>query len=114
MKIPKPIQERRRAVRVEENLPFSIGHDQYEVEVRTVNISKTGILCLADKPISVMTKLKIGLTLHGSTIQTQGVVVRVEPDPAPSGKFYIAIFFSDIHGKDLKLLEEYIERRLKA
>ena len=117
MKTPKPIQDRRRAMRVEESLPFHIGHDHYEVEVRTVNISKTGVLCLMDKPIPVMTKLKVGLQLPGkgrpSTVQAQGVVVRREPDPA-SDRFYIGIFFSEIQPKDLRLLEEFIEQRLNA
>ena len=118
MKTPKPIQDRRRAIRIEENLPFHIGHDQYEVEVRTVNISKSGVLCLTDKPIPLMTKLKIGLQLPGSArkasgFHAQGVVVRREPDPA-SDKFYIGIFFSDIAPKDLQLLEDYIDQRLNA
>lgn len=120
MRTPKPISERRRAIRIEESLPFKIGHDGFEVEVRTLNISFNGAMCLIDRDIPLMTKLKVALTLpktHSrskeSVVRAQGVVVRKAPDPL-SDKFHIAIFFSEIRSEDQKQLQAFIDQRLSA
>lgn len=122
MRTPKRILERRRSVRLDESLPFRIGHEDYEAEVRTLNISGHGALCLIDKDIPLMTRLKIGLTvpLAGSsarakarTIRLKGVVVRRQEDKA-TGKFYVAVYFSDMSPDDQRLLQDYIDNRLKS
>lgn len=112
MKIPKPILERRRSIRIDESLPFKIGHEGYEIQVRTLNISSHGALCAVERDMPLMTQLKVALSLNGHALRLKGVVVRKEKDPA-SHKFHIAVFFPDISPKDRTLIKEYIEARLK-
>lgn len=120
MKIPKPVMERRRSIRIAEKLPFSIGRQGYEAEAVTMNISSTGVLCLVDKDFPLMTQFKLALTLPGNgraskakVISMKGVLVRKDKDPS-SGKHLFAIYFSDIKPADRLFLQKYIESRLSA
>ena len=113
MKTPKPILERRRSVRVSEELPFRIGHGDYETVARTLNISQHGALCIVDRNIPLMTQLALALTLPGKrskTIRMKGVVVRREKD-ASLDRWFIAIYFSDIKSEDQKTLRQFIDSR---
>ncbi len=117
MKTPKPVLDRRRSIRIAEKLPFRIGHEGYETEAVTVNISVNGALCVVDREIPVMTQLKVALTLpmkpKSKTVTAKGVIVRKEKDPA-GGQFYVAIYFSDIKPTDRQTLSQFIESRLPA
>ena len=121
MKTPKPVLDRRRSIRIDEKLPFKIGHQDYEAEVRTVNISCQGTLCIVDKDIPLMTQLKLALSLPSSrkgagghkTLAMKGVVVRKEKD-VTGKQYFIAIFFSEIKPADRAFLEKFIESRLPA
>lgn len=119
MKTPKPVLDRRRSIRIAEKLPFRIGHQDYEAEAVTVNVSVNGALCIVDRDIPLMTQLKIALTLPSKAAQKpkvlsmKGVVVRKEKD-MEGGQFYIAIYFSDIKPSDRKTLDQFIESRLPA
>lgn len=112
MKLPKPIEDRRRSIRIEESLPFKIDHEGYEIEAITVNISSTGAMCLMDRDIPMMTQVQVGFTLKDKVIKAKGVIVRKERDPE-SGKFFVAIFFSDIKEKALEALNHFIQDRLR-
>lgn|SRR3989338_1742026 len=116
MKTPKQILERRRCVRLVEALPFKIGHQGYEIEAMTVNISSHGAMCLVDRDIPLMTQLKVAMILSGSgaakSVHATGVVVRKDPNP-DSDKFFVAVYFSSIKPADQKTLNHYIEQRLK-
>lgn len=119
MKIPKSIQDRRRSVRLAEQLPFTIGHEGYEIESVTVNISSHGVLCVVDRDIPMMTQLKVALALPDSPrarkpLQLKGVVVRKEKHPVNNGQYLIAVFFSGIGEAEQKTLENFIQRRLQA
>ena len=104
-----------------EYLPFKIGHEGYEIEAHTLNISSTGAMCLMERNVPLMTKVKIGLTLplikkssaKPKVLTLKGVVVRKERDPK-SGRFFVAVYFSDIKPVDQDLLTQYIEQRLKG
>lgn len=119
MDIPKRIHERRQSLRIQETFLFTIGHDGYDIEARAVNIGLHGVMCIVDREIPLMTQLKIALTLpkYGKnkpiekTLRVKGVVVRRERDDA-SGKFLVAIFFSDLKHEDTATLKEFIEHRL--
>ncbi len=119
MKIPKPILERRRCIRIDEALPVQLGREGFDAEAKTVNISATGTLCLIDLDIPLMTKLSIALSIpaHGKsakkTIKIKGVVVRKDRDSSSSG-FWTAIFFSDIKPDDQRLLQNYIDYRVSG
>ncbi len=116
--LPKRILDRRRAIRLYESLPFQIGHKGYEIQAVSINISSTGIYCLMDKDISMMTKLDLCLFLPSAQkrkarkIRVEGVVVRKQKDQVTE-KFYVAIYFSKLKPADQKFLNEYIQRRLK-
>ena len=123
MKIPKPVSERRRSVRIAEGIPFTIGRRNYETEVATtVNISAHGVLCLVEKDFPLMTQLKVMLSLPDAhkkglrspqVISMKGVVVRKEKNA--SGKNYLlAVYFSDIKPRDRHFLEKFIESRREA
>ena len=120
MKVPKSILERRRAIRIVEILPFKIGHQGYDVQATTCNISSHGAMCVVEKDIPLMTQLNIGFSLptgskksvKGHEVQVRGVVVRKERD-ASTGKFFIAIYFSDVKPKTQQALNHFIERQLK-
>ncbi len=118
MKTPKPVLDRRRSIRILEKLPFKIGHQHYEAEAVTVNISINGALCVVEREIPVMTQLKIALTLPGAsskkkTLSMKGVVVRKEKDPA-GPEYLIAIYFSEIKPQDRESLRRFIESRLPS
>lgn len=120
MKTTKPIRERRHFVRLVEYLPFKIGHEGYDIQAHALNISSSGVMCLIDRKIPAMTKVKVALTLAPPTgpgkaphsLTLTGVVVRIEKDPK-GRQFSAAIFFSDIKPKDQTLLSRYIEHRLR-
>lgn len=116
MKTPKPILERRRSVRIAEVLPFKIGHDGFEIEATSLNISYHGAMCVVEKNLKLMTQLSLGISLPNAgkprRVVAKGVVVRKERD-AHTGKYLIAIFFSDLKPKDQKLLKEFIDGRIK-
>ena len=119
MRTPKPILDRRRSVRVDEELPFKIGHQNYEAQARTVNISEHGALCLVDKNIPLMTQVALALMLppvdknakHGKTLRMKAVVVRREKDPS-SDDYFLALYFSKISDQDSEILFRFIESRL--
>ena len=119
MKTPKPILERRRSVRLHEALPFRIGHADYEITAKTVNISAHGALCIVDKNIPLMTQLAVALTLpakgakHGKTLRIKGVVVRREKDPSFE-RYFLGIYFSAIKSKDQDTLSRFIEGRRRG
>lgn len=117
MKIPKKILERRKHLRISEELPFQIGHQGYEIKAKTINISEAGALCNIDKDIPILTQLSVALSLpsHNSSsksriIKAKGVIVRKQKDLA-IGKITIAIYFSDMSVKDHQALDEFIQKR---
>ena len=119
MVIPKRILEKRRAVRVDENLHFQFGYGGYEIQAVTINISASGAMCLVDSDIPLLTRLKIKFPLSSEkrprkkNIDMEGVVVRKQKDTL-TGRFYLAIFFSRVNDEDRKALEGYLHERLVA
>ena len=119
MAMPKRVSERRRSVRVPELLLFKIGHRGYDIQAITLNISSHGALCVVDKDIPMMSQLDIGLELPSrvsgkhKVVQMKGVVVRKEKE-IHTGRYLVAVYFSDLNTANQKCLEEFITRRLKA
>ena len=120
MKTPKRILDRRRSLRIEDALPFHIGHQGYEFQVTTVNISAHGAMFLIEKDLPMMTQLDIALPIPRKNLlkkavkaaHIKGVVVRKDKDPL-TGKFCVAVYFSSIKESDQKALDEYIKYRAK-
>lgn len=122
MKIPKPILERRRSIRIDEALPFRVGTEGYEIQATSLNISSTGVMCFLEKDIPVMTKLSLAIPLDGvearsggsaHILRVKGVVVRKEKETATE-RFQVAIFFSDMNDPDRHSLDRFISSRLKS
>ncbi len=97
-------------------MPFRLGHDGFEIEATSLNISYHGAMFLVDKDIKLMTQLSLGITVPDGSkshrVLAKGVVVRKESDTR-TGKFLIAVFFSDIKPKDEKILKDFIDGRIK-
>lgn len=122
MKIPKPILERRRSLRINEALPFRVGAEGYEIQATSLNISSTGVMCFLEKDIPVMTKLSLAIPLDktgaqpagsANILRIKGIVVRKEKEPLTE-RFHVAIFFSDMNDSDRQSLNRFISSRLKS
>lgn len=109
--------ERRRSARINETLPFVIGHDNFEVEAVTINLSALGAMCRVSRDIPMMTQLAVTLDLPGESgkrskrVHFKGVVVRKDREPL-SDSFLLAIYFSDAKPDDRAALDAFIQRRL--
>ena len=113
MKVKTPIQERRKAPRLDKNIPVKICREDGDLVTETANLSRSGVYCRVEKYIEPLTKLKIHLLIpltKNSKIVTkkvscQGVVVRTE---TVNDKYNVAIFFNDITQRDAETIAEYI------
>ena len=115
------ITEKRRHPRLEKTLPLKLSSSrQADIVTQTKNLSCVGAYCTINKPIPLMTKLKITLLLPEKTKRAQeksrkvscvGVVVRSEESPQ-KGIYDVAIFFEQIREKEKVKLEEYINHHL--
>ena len=111
--------ERRRAPRIEHNIPLKISSGNIEIITETRNLSGSGAYCRINRFIQPMTKLKINLLIPvkknkrtvTSRISCHGIVVRTESIPG-DGYFNTAIFFNDIQPKDSRSLNEFVNHML--
>ncbi|MBI2885366.1 MAG: PilZ domain-containing protein [Candidatus Omnitrophica bacterium] len=115
---PASPDDRRRAPRLAEHLPLTLGDgpEGISVQTHTKNLSASGAYCTVNRFVRPMTKLKIKLDLPGAPavhIYCEGVVVRVEPPHEQAGvsEYHIAIFFSDLAERDRLLIAGYVQRR---
>ncbi|MBN1587762.1 MAG: PilZ domain-containing protein [Candidatus Omnitrophica bacterium] len=107
--------ERRRYPRIESQLELKLVNGGADIFATSVNISRSGVLCVVNQELTLMTKYRIAIELpFGSGdkasrkwIKCEGVVVRVQT--AEPGSWHIAIFFSDMKESDSKLLREYVD-----
>ena len=111
------MREKRRYHRVKKALPLKISHSEFDVVTETRDISGNGAYCSVNKPIAVMTKLRIVILIpvkkaeltSVKKVVCQGVVVRetvVEGDK--KHPYHIGIFFNEISESDRKALTSYI------
>lgn len=122
METPKRILEKRRSVRIAESFLFKIGHQAYDFQAISINLSTHGVLGIVDRDIPMMSQVNLALQLpvpgrsaavKSKTIQMKGVVVRKDKD-VRTGRYLIAIYFSTIKPADQKRLEQFISRYLKT
>lgn len=120
MSTRKSVDERRRAPRAKTNVPVKILCDDGDMVTQTVNISRSGVYCTVDRPVEVMSKLKVCLLIPvkklGKTstkkINCQGIVVRTEPI-AGSKNYNVAVFFNDIVQRDADCIADYVSSHLE-
>ena len=111
--------DRRRAPRVDTNLPVTVTGQGKPFLVQTKNLSATGAYCTFRQFVSPMTKLGVRLEIAGSAspraIRCDGIVVRVDP-PKPSRTrhhYDVAIFFQGLEDDDRFALARYLQRHLR-
>ena len=114
-------QERRRFPRTPKNLAIKLEDQQVDFVTETKNISCIGAYCQIDSYLPILTKLKITLLLPKSKgakttkhIACEGTVVRVErsSDPLETNKYNVAIYFNQISGADMKLIDRYVKNNI--
>jgi hypothetical protein len=88
--VSNPVCERRRSQRIAQVLPLSLHTGQRTLQVRTVDISESGVLVVSPEALS----LKFGVVLANpsSGKRASGWVVRCATGDAP-GAFEVAIRF---------------------
>jgi len=111
--------ERRGAVRIPARLAMEIVIGEDAADVKSLNVSASGVYFTSSKYIEPLTKLRVTLdlpdsddTTSGSVVACDGVVVRIEPDvqdPAVT-EYEVACYFTDV--SDPAALETYIVRHV--
>jgi hypothetical protein len=94
------------------------------VALHTRNISASGLYAWAHASIPVAARADIamlvpardGATVKNDLVETQGRVVRCDPDPEGSGNAgrWIAIKFDSIAEEDRAKIDQYVQRHAPA
>ncbi len=115
-------KERRRYPRIKDkDVAIKLSGDGFNTITQSLDISASGIYCKVDRPIPLMTRLQLLLTLPGRggkasiTMNVDGVVVREHPVMKDDEVQYydLAIFFNTLLPKERKKIVQYIEQRAK-
>lgn len=105
-------RERRRWPRADADWAISLALPDGEYLARVRDVSRAGVCFFIDRPIPVMTAMRIDLELpvdEGKRFITGGgVVVRCEKISARLEHYEIALFLNDIAGPDQEALEAYV------
>jgi hypothetical protein len=79
------------------------------------NISANGVLCHTVKPVPLMTRMRIALELPRPwerRVDTEGIVVRCDPDEQGDDNFKVAILFTRLDDEDHAAIREYVDSDL--
>jgi len=117
----RPIDERRKHHRLDNNIPVKIFRDDGDLVTETQNISRSGAYCRVNHYIAPMTKLKVCMLFSvpknkrhvTRKISCEGIVVRSEPS-GDSECYHVAIFFSDIAPKDAECITDYVNAYMNS
>lgn len=115
------VMERRRHPRLEQPVALKISSGDVDIVTETKNLSGSGALCLVNKFITPMTKLKLHFLLPikrnhkvvNRRISCEGVVVRSEA-AVDQDSFQTAIFFNDISARDSQILHEFVDHSMQS
>jgi hypothetical protein len=103
--------ERRRHPRTRADLGLRLGAPSGETPARVHDVSSSGIRCLTEVSLPVMTQVRVHLVLPAALgerhVVCDGVVVRSERT-GRAAAFDTAIFFSDVAEADRTELESYV------
>ncbi|MFH0839468.1 MAG: PilZ domain-containing protein [Candidatus Omnitrophota bacterium] len=108
--------EKRQTPRIEERLPIKIIEGDSGMVVETKNISASGTYFTTDKPMPLMSKVRITLLIpdtggKNSKVECSGTVVRTVPTATQDKTFYeTAIFFDDITEKAKNTILKHIKK----
>lgn len=114
--------ELRKYSRVEESLPIKLSSPEFDIVTETKNISGNGAYCFVNKPLEVMSKLRITMLVSlkkaknkvVKKINCSGVVVR-RNYVKDNGKhpYSIGIYFNNIEEENRKILLSYLNSSSK-
>ena len=79
------------------------------------NISANGVLCHTEKPLPLMTRMRIGLELpkpHSRAIDAEGVVVRCDPPDSEDEHYRVAILFTRLSDEEHEAIRKFVEHDL--
>jgi len=112
--------DRRFFQRFDTSLPVVIMGEDFNLEVKTKNISGGGFYCLSTRFIPLLTKFSVKMIVPlivknkkvKKEIECQAVVVRINPEEESPGRnsYSLGCFFSDIRDKDRKIISEYLQQ----
>jgi len=113
-------QERRRFQRIEDS-GLSLKLEGFDSITHTLNISPSGVYCKVDKPLPLMSRVRLKLMIPDASkekgavkeLEVSGIVVRQHPVIVDGAvKHYdIAIFFEDLSMKDKEAIAGYIANK---
>jgi len=118
--------ERRSCPRAEADIAANVIYPRLNdaVALRTRNISSSGLYGWAHAHIPVAARADIamlvpvreGATVKNELVETQGRVVRCDPDPEEAGNAgrWIAIRFDSIAEQDRAKIDQYVQRHAPA
>lgn len=108
-------RERRRWPRATADWAISLALPDGEFRARVRDVSRAGVCFFLDRPIPVMTAMRIDLELpvdEGKRFITGGgVVVRCEKISARLDHYEVALFLNDIAEPDQSALASYVAQR---
>ncbi len=114
-------RERRKAPRIDIDLPISFEGSDGEITGKTLNISASGVYLQLPHFIEPMTKVRMGFAIPGSTedgsegiVQFDGIVVRTEPETRDESitDYRLAVFFTEIPPASMDILKRFISKRI--
>src|SRR5262245_53557375 len=107
--------ERRRHPRANCELPITLTLDGATCEGRLRDISRAGVCFYLERPIALMTALRLALDLPNGgnsgkpkKIRGQGAVVRCERISPSLSHWEIAVFLHDLPEADRALLDQHV------
>lgn len=106
--------ERRRWPRAQADWPMRLALEGAEHEARVRDVSRAGVSFFLDRPLPLMTRLRVDLELPvegGKRFVTgTGAVVRCEKISARLDHYEIAVFLQELADPDAAALESYVTR----
>ena len=112
--------EKRRAQRIEAELPILVEGGPAEASGKTLNISTNGICFEIPHHIEPLTRVRMEMFMparpggedEGERVGFDGIVVRTEPEHPISekGSYRIAVFFTYVSDDSMKIISSFIER----
>ena len=104
--------ERRRWPRAEADWPIKLSLADGEHEARVRDVSRAGVCFFLDRPIPLMTRVRVDLELPVEDgrryITGDGAVVRCEKISARLDHYEIAVFLQHMADPDAEALQRYV------
>ncbi len=106
--------ERRRHTRARADWPIRLALADGEHEARVRDVSRAGVSFFLDRPLPLMTRMRIDLELPVADgrrfVSGNGAVVRCEKISARLDHYEIAVFLQELAEPDADALQNYVEQ----